>query len=75
MFFEPLTSISGASFVIDRFIRTVLTSMVTLLAGAMYSRFGSAKAWAVMLSLSAGLIAMSVLMYKKDRGAYTNLYS
>jgi MFS-type transporter involved in bile tolerance (Atg22 family) len=57
------------------FIRTVITSLVTLLAGAIYSKSGSFRAWIVMLSLTAGLILAAVMMDKMDRRAYPNLYS
>lgn len=57
------------------FIRTILTSMVTLLAGAIYSRFGSGTAWIVMLILTAGLIATAALMDRIDRKVYKNLYT
>ena len=56
------------------FIRTLLTSLVTLLAGAVYSEFGSKAAWIVMLILTAGLIAAAALMDRLDRKAYKNLY-
>ncbi len=56
------------------FIRTAVTSIVTLIAGAMYSAFGSMTAWICMLSLTIGFIMLAVLMDRADRKAYPNLY-
>lgn len=56
-------------------IRTIFTSLVTLLAGAVYSGFGSTTAWIVMLILTAGLIAAALLLDRLDRKAYKNLYT
>jgi predicted MFS family arabinose efflux permease len=56
------------------FIRTVITSAVTLIAGALYSAFGSLPAWISMLVITMAFIAVAVLMDRKDRKAYPNLY-
>ena len=56
------------------FIRTVITSVVTLVAGALYSAFGSLPAWISMLAITVGFIAVAVMMDRRDRKAYANLY-
>lgn len=56
------------------FIRTAITSMVTLIAGAMYSAYGSLPAWIAVLVITAGFILVAVIMDRVDRKAYPNLY-